>query len=1203
MLKRFGTVNLAAAFAYLLASALGYWACHGNAEFLTVKPAFGVAAVVGWFWPEALPAIGLAALVSYAGGLQASLMDSAVFGLTQALGAGCIRPLFKWLSRTVGTGHTTEEPAFWAWLACAVGLGAIVAAIGNTWFLPNLREPVTNRVLFFALAGAIAGMSALGAVLNFGKVSQGRISPLLARNITATALALVVFASSAHWLMAQGTLAVAALIVLGAGILILDGASFSVLAFCVTLFSAQATAGASAPANLLLGGYRVDVPLFIVAMLGLVLISCRERGVTLTRKLHEQTYHAAAVISALPDLVTIQNREGDYVATVSEQHNIPALPQNLTGQNVRDLMPADYASRRIALVERVIDTQTPQAEKIPVVLEGKRRWIEARGVPYGENLCLMVTREITAENEAVEQLRLSEAHNRAVVEALSDRVVVLDAAGVVTNELTVAQPTPGKLTDVWLNKVLAEFLPASTAETVVALVQEVLKAGESRTCELHVKASTGSVWWLVRMVPYGENQVLASIRDVTAERAANEEARHHKQMMTLIEDNIRELIILQDAVGTFSYVSPSCKKMFGLEPDWLTEARFLERVAYRDLQQLLAMRAEIISGARTSGRLEFQFRHNNGEKVWVSQELMPVHDENGNVTHVLSAARDITERKEHLDQMRLAQIAVDGIRDGMMVTDVDGQILWVNRKFSDITGFASDAVVGRNERDTLISDFTPEHRLHERREKLEREGGWVGELMTRREDGTTFSEHRTMSTVQTEDGNELVLSLMSDLSVERAREEMLWQASTQDALTNVATLSFFREAMDYASAHALKSRRKVALLTIGLSRFAQVAESYGRHEADQLLKDVAARLTNGVREEDLVGRVGDSVFAVLSEEMRGNSEINGQATRLLELFSTPFKVADQDVYEQPYIGISIFPDHGEDPEELLSHSRSAMEEARATSNVPTYRPYTKSLHQRERERIRLETHLRRALHDGNELSLAYQPQISFSTGRIEGFEALCRWKSAQLGDVQPDVFIPVAEASGLINDLGTWSIDAACQRLKIWQKAGLQSTMVSVNLSPRQFRASMLVPQIASALERANLDPRLLHLEITEASLKEGWKQAAGVLKQLKDTGVQLILDDFGTGYSNLEQVLELPLDGIKIDGSFVSKLTTNSPAVAVCEAVIKMAQKLGIRTIAKSVETVEQRQILKSLGCDAFQGYLFSPAVSEQEARALLVG
>ena len=1202
MLKRFATVNVFGTSAYLLGSVLGYWACLGNAAWLTIKPAFGIAAVIAWYYPSSLLGVAAGAFLSYLVGLHAGPLDAGIFGLTQALGAGCIRPLYTRMARSLSLPKGTDSAASWLWLGLAVIAGAAIASLGNTWFLSRMDEPVMSRITFFALAGAVAGLSAVGTALHFANGTGFFSGQRTVHNLALTLGVLLVLSACAPWLEAQGTLAMVGVVTLGAGILLLDGGNFCLLAFSIPLLCAHYSAGSVTAPNLLLGEYRTDVPLFLLTVLGLVVISQRERGLNLARKLDEQARHAATVISALPDLVTVQNREGDYVVTLSTNHQFANLPQNLSGRNVRDFMPEDYANQRVALVARVIDSQRAETEQIPVTVDGKGRWLEARAVPYAEGLCIVLCRDITAEHEALERLKASEAHNRSVIEALNDVVVVQNRDGVPVVDLSGPGVVHKVSTQQWLRQPLESFLPAEVAHRVQNVVRTVLSGGEPKSLEVEVAGKRATAWYNVRVVPYSDGQVLTAVRDVTAEHIAREEVRHHTQMMALIEGNMRDVVIIQDKFGSFSYVSPSCRKTFGLEPAWLTEARFLERVSHQDLKQLVALRADITSGVRASARLEFQFRHHNGELLWISQELVPVKDDEGNVTHVLSAARDVTEQKDSYDQLRLAKTAVDGIREGLMVTDSEGAILWTNRRYTEITGYSDEESYERNEAGLLVSDFTPLHRLEERKLALKQDGVWSGELMTRRKDGTTFSEYRTMSTVMTEDGNEVVLSLMTDLSEERAREENLWHASTHDSLTNLATSKFFLEALDHAGTHARKFHRKFAVLTIGLNRFGQICESYGRLNGEQFLKDVSERLTNGLRDEDMVARLSDSVFAVLSEEMKGTADISAQASRLIHLFDAPFKVDGEDVYESPSIGISVYPEHSVSADELLSHSRSALEEARAVS-TPVYRFYSTNLHVRERERIRLETSLRRALLEGSELSLVYQPEISFETGRILGFEALCRWKSERLGDVSPDIFIPLAEASGLIDDLGTWSITTVCERLKVWQNAGLHQTSISVNLSPKQLRASALVPQIVAALERANLDPHLLQLEITEASLKEGLNHATGVLRQLKDIGVRLVLDDFGKGYSNLTQLQELPLDGIKIDGRFVNSLATKASAVAICEGVIRMAHAMGVRTIAKSVETDEQHRILKKLGCDAFQGYLFSPAVSEMEARALLAG
>jgi diguanylate cyclase (GGDEF)-like protein/PAS domain S-box-containing protein len=1201
MFKRFATVNALGAATYLLAAVVGYWACLGNAQLLTAKPAFGVAVVWAWFCPTSLAGVGIAAAASFLFGLHAGVTDAVLFGLSQTAGAVVVRPAFNYLVRTFRVPGRIDTPVSWLCLGLAVMSGAAIGAAGNLFHLPGLGEPFVNRVGFFTLAGAATAMTALGAGLHIAERRKRRVTGVDLRNFSLTGVALVAMAGLSPWLMSNGTLGLASALVLAGGILLLDGASFCVLTFFLQLTSAHVSA-AFAPGHLLSLGYRVGVPLFILSLLGLVLISLRERGVWLTRELDTQTRHAAAVLAALPDIVTIDNRAGEVQLILSETDSLPGVPCNLEGRNVHDFMPPEFAETKIALVQRVIDTQKAEALQIPYTFEGRVCWVEVRAVPYTDELCLVVARNITTEHAALEKLAASEQHNRSVVEALSELVIVLDADGIPVEDLSgpnAPRVAPDKH---WLHQPLSSFLPEEAATQMLETVTAVLRDQKARTIELRFDVLGETNWYETRVVPYGKERVLAAARDVSAERRAQHEARQHARMGHLVEHNIRDVLILQDIYGRFEHVSPSARAMFGLEPDWLTEARFFERVPHASLQLLLSARAEIVAGTRDAARLEFQFRHHNGELVWISQDLVAARGDTGEVTHVLWVARDITGQKESDDQMRLARTAVDGVREGILISDSEGVIRYVNQRFTDITGFAPEDVLNRNEADVLVTDFTPEHRLQERGIALAEEGAWAGELMTRRQDGTPFSEHRTTSTVETEDGSLMFLNLISDLSEQREREEMLWQASTHDALTNLPTNTFLLEALEHAGKHARKAKKKFAVLTVGLNRFGQVSESYGRRQAEELLKQVAQRLTDGLRDEDTVAKLSDTVFAVLSEEMRGVAEISGQATRLLKLFEKPFLLADEEVYESPSIGISVFPEHSEDPEELLTRSRSALEEARKASGTPTYRFYSTSLHSVERERIRLETNLRRALLDGTELSLAYQPLLSFSTGKIEGFEALCRWTSERLGEVAPEVFIPVAEASGLINDLGAWSVDAACQRLKVWQSAGLRRTSVAVNLSPKQLRASMLVPQIVSALERAELDPRLLQLEITEASLKDGLEQATGVLRQLKEVGVQLILDDFGTGYSNLTQLQDLPLDGLKIGRKFVSKLESDSSAVAICEAVINLAHAMGLRTIAKAVETQGQHSVLKELGCDTFQGYLFSPAVTEGEARALLL-
>nr|WP_229169734.1 EAL domain-containing protein [Bradyrhizobium altum] len=431
---------------------------------------------------------------------------------------------------------------------------------------------------------------------------------------------------------------------------------------------------------------------------------------------------------------------------------------------------------------------------------------------------------------------------------------------------------------------------------------------------------------------------------------------------------------------------------------------------------------------------------------------------------------------------------------------------------------------------------------------------------------------------------------------ERVRaEERIAHLAYYDALTDLPNRVLFREHVEQKLRHAAPGE-KLAVLYIDVDEFKAVNDSLGHHVGDELLKTVAARLQACVGPGDLVARLGGDEFAIVKCNM-----VEEEATRLAEdiqrAIRTPSLCLGQQVCADASIGLAVGPDHGSSLEELLKNADLAMYSAKADGRR-TYKVFAPEMDVRMKARHRLELDLRKAMTDGG-FEIHYQPLVDLTTDRVNGCEALLRWRHPERGSISPAEFIPVAEETGLINELGEWVLRKACSDAAQWP----DGIMLAVNVSPVQFRSKTLALKVAKALADSGLSADRLELEITEAVLIRDDEEALAVLHQLKELGVRIALDDFGTGYSSLSYLRRFPFDKIKIDRSFVTDVAEADGSSAIVRAVVSMASARSMTTTADGVETEIQREVLRELGCGQMQGYLFSPAVPTDRLKDLLFG
>jgi diguanylate cyclase (GGDEF)-like protein len=444
-----------------------------------------------------------------------------------------------------------------------------------------------------------------------------------------------------------------------------------------------------------------------------------------------------------------------------------------------------------------------------------------------------------------------------------------------------------------------------------------------------------------------------------------------------------------------------------------------------------------------------------------------------------------------------------------------------------------------------------------------------------------------------------VVAQVAQYLMRRRAEDNFKHLATHDPLTGLPNRLLFGERVSEAIARSERSQRGLAVLFVDLDRFKNVNDTLGHGAGDAVLKACAERLARSLRDTDLIARISGDEFAVLVEPCAQPAAAIAVARKILNAIERPLIVQGQEIVLTGSIGISIYHEDGRDAETLLKHSDIAMFKAKENGRN-NYQFYSAQMNPHSLQRLGLEAALRRAL-DRDEFTLHYQPKFDLRSGDITGVEALLRWRHAELGMVSPAQFIPIAEETGLIEPIGAWVLKEACTQGRRWFDDGLQNVRIAVNLSARQFRNQRLCRDIRKCLSETNLDPRLLELELTESMVMQDPEMAATMLKELKWMGLGLSIDDFGTGYSSLAYLKRFPIDSVKVDRSFVKDIPGNAEDAAIVEAVIALAHSLRLRVVAEGVETAEQKEYLKTLGCDEMQGYFASKPLPVEDATRFL--
>ena len=554
----------------------------------------------------------------------------------------------------------------------------------------------------------------------------------------------------------------------------------------------------------------------------------------------------------------------------------------------------------------------------------------------------------------------------------------------------------------------------------------------------------------------------------------------------------------------------------------------------------------------------------------------------------------------HAQAVRLGDEILRHMREAVCVMDEDFYFRAVNPAFVRITGFDQDDVAGRDFQ--LLQSAQHDAEFYDAvRDEVLRNGRWAGEFWARRLDGEEFLCSGSFFAVDRDDAAPTsVVAVFSDITHHKRAEQELRYLSNFDALTNLPNRALLADRLSRAVVRARRHHGRIAVLHVDFDHFKDVNDALGHQAGDRILRAAALRLQETVGPECMVARVGGDEFAVVIESIGSAEDADRTARELIMAFEAPLLLDDRaEVAITPSIGVSLYPDDGHVPTGLLKCADTAMYQAKAAGRR-TFARYDDSMESRLRQRASVSGALRKVL-DRNELRLVYQPRLSLPQQRIVGVEALLRWRSEEHGDVPPTEFIPLAEESGLILEMGEWVLREACLALRRWQDQGLHELTMSVNVSALQLLRGEFPEVVERVLSETGLAPHLLELELTESVIMGNAAQTADKLRAFRHTGVSVAIDDFGTGYSSLAYLRRLPINTLKVDKEFIGDLSHDPDDASITATVIAMAHSLGLNVVAEGVETADQLNFLQAHACDEIQGYWLSPPLEAADCVAFL--
>jgi diguanylate cyclase (GGDEF)-like protein/PAS domain S-box-containing protein len=657
-------------------------------------------------------------------------------------------------------------------------------------------------------------------------------------------------------------------------------------------------------------------------------------------------------------------------------------------------------------------------------------------------------------------------------------------------------------------------------------------------------------------------------------------------------------LLTLDLDGYITGWSRGAERLFGYTPEEIIGKHILVLYANESERE-----AELLNTVMQQGRGEMEVlrRRKNGDAFWANVHLSLTRDAEGRPIYMIGYLRDITERLAAEEKNRLYGMIFEQANDAVAVIDARLQIVIVNQAYEFITGYRASEAVGKTPR-FLREDALNARAKAELDAALATVGHWEGELVDTRASGDQYPVRLNVTAVSNERGQLThYLAVFNDQTERVAAEAQIHRLAYYDTLTAMPNRALLFILIEQALAEARRYHRHGAILCFNIAGFKDVNDSFGHAAADRLLAEIAARIKECLREEDVISRFGGDEFYIALFDIQQREDAVIVAERILRRIDEPFMIDFHGVATEvallANIGISVYPDDGLDAEKLINQASVAMYRAKQGNHAHLF--YSHEMNRRSLERLKLETDLRFAL-ERHEFELFYQPQLNLASGHIVGAEALLRWKHPVKGYVSPADFIPFAEETGLIVPIGAWVVEEALRQLRAWDEAGLYIQRLAINVSGLQFRP-LFAETVTQLLAQHGIPPGRLEIEMTETVLMRNNERLEAMLSTLREAGCSFALDDFGTGYSNLAYLQQFSIDYLKIDRSFIRNVPGTRRDEAIVRSIIDIADNLGLGVIAEGVETAEQADFLRGLGCQLAQGFHFHPPLPEMQFTSLL--
>jgi diguanylate cyclase (GGDEF)-like protein/PAS domain S-box-containing protein len=686
--------------------------------------------------------------------------------------------------------------------------------------------------------------------------------------------------------------------------------------------------------------------------------------------------------------------------------------------------------------------------------------------------------------------------------------------------------------------------------------------------------------------------------------------QHRQKQETLLRletliDTLPDAVLFKDGAGRWQAANPVARALFRIDDiPWQgksEEALIAQRPDLAETHWATGLSDE---QTWTKGFLDVSMEtvpdiHGNIRHFEITK--VPLYEQDGRRRALVVVGREVTDRIVSEENLRLAASVFESSREGIMITTAgkEPSILRVNKAFCDITGYTPAEITGGTPR-ILQSGRHDAGFYHEMWKTLQTWGNWQGEIWNRRKDGQIVPERLQITAVKDATGNATHhVAIYEDISEIKQAHDKLEEMAHHDPLTGLPNRRLLNELLDHSIRQAARDKSRVAVLFVDLDRFKIVNDTLGHQFGDALLVQVAERISGLVRSSDLLARLGGDEFIAVMAALHNEDGAAAIARKIIHAVSQPFYINNHEVFIGASIGISLYPDDGEEPAELIKTADIAMYQVK-NENRNNFRFYSKDLSASRNEKFVLENELRHAVERG-QMELFYQPQFSLKSKRIIGAEALVRWRHPEFGLISPDKFIPLAEETGLILPLGEWILRQAVEQVGKWSSQQHALRSVSVNVSAIQIQRSNFSDTVYGILVETGCDPAMLELEITESTLMHNTVHVATIIERLKSLGVRLAIDDFGTGYSSMSHLKRMPMDKLKIDQSFVRDLPDDLQDAAIARAILALGHSMELAVIAEGVETAEQADFLRKIGCEEAQGYYFGKPMPAAEFDHLL--